>query len=380
MRRSRGLLALWLLASASACTSLRDSVGIGERPDDTLTLPPADVPIPSETPQIPLEDDADWMQLVSGEWLRGSLVRIRDGRADFESDELNDLSLNLGDVKTIRTAEEQTVVTDANQTLRGKLVLEGDNVWIDGEQTVRIGRDDLLATLAFDGDDPVDWSGGVTLGATARSGNTRQDDLSAFAEALRETARTRWSSTYNGAFSRAAGIETTNNHRIRSVYDIFLSKRLFVTVPSLEVYRDRFQNINYRVTPSASVGYEIVDTARHSWGLSAGPAYQYTRFDTAPLGEDIDESTAAAVVLSKYSWAVSDAVDFDFDYSITAAVPETHRYNHSFITRLSVDLIGGLDLDLGFVWDRVNDPAADGDGNVPRKDDYRTTIGLGWSF
>jgi putative salt-induced outer membrane protein YdiY len=380
MRCPRSLLALLSLAIACSCTSLRESLGVGEQRDDTLTLPPADEPIPSETPQIPLVDDADWMQLVSGEWLRGTLVRIRDGQVDFDSDELDELSIDLDDVKTVRTAETQVVVTDANQTLRGKLVLQEGYIWIDGEQTVRVRRDELLATLAFDGDDAVDWSGGVTLGATARSGNTKQDDLSAFAEATRETARTRWRSTYNGAFSRAAGIETTNNHRLRSVYDVFLSKRLFVTVPSLEVYRDRFQNIDYRITPSAAVGYEVVDTARHGWRLSAGPAYQYTRFGTAPPGEDVDEGTAAAVLLSKYSWNVSSAVDFDFDYSITAALPETHQYNHNFVTRVSVDLIGDLDLDLGFVWDRVNRPVADGDGDVPQKDDYRTTIGLGWSF
>lgn len=48
--------------------------------------------------------------------------------------------------------------------------------------------------------------------------------------------------------------------------------------------------------------------------------------------------------------------------------------------KLSVDLVGDLDLDIAFVWDRVNRPAADSGGDVPEKDDYRTTIGLGWSF
>jgi len=47
---------------------------------------------------------------------------------------------------------------------------------------------------------------------------------------------------------------------------------------------------------------------------------------------------------------------------------------------LSIDLVGDFDLDIGFVWDRVNQPAPGPDGTIPEKDDFRTTVGLGYSF
>ena len=43
-------------------------------------------------------------------------------------------------------------------------------------------------------------------------------------------------------------------------------------------------------------------------------------------------------------------------------------------------LPGALTLDVVFVWDRVNRPNARADGTVPGADDFRTTVGLGWSF
>ena len=372
-----------LLAPIGACRALANlpgAVDLSSDRNDIMSLPAADEPVPQETTVVPLDDGADWIQLDSGEWLRGKLTRIRRGNLHFDSDELGDQSFDAADVKRIRTAEPQVVVTKDSKTLQGKLALDGDQVWVEGEQTVLISRNDILATLAFDGRSPVDWRGKVTLGATVRSGNTKQDDTSAFVELVRETARTRWRNTYTGASSRANDTETANNHRLRSIHDVALTERLFVTVPSIDLYVDKFQNLDYRVTAAVLVGYEVLMTPKHEWRLSLGPAYQYTRFETTTAGQEPQDETAAMAALSSYSWDVSSNVDLQFDYSITAPVPETDEYNHNFVVKLSVDLIANLELDIAFVWDRVNKPIEDGSGNVPVPDDYRTTIGLGWSF
>jgi putative salt-induced outer membrane protein YdiY len=159
-----------------------------------------------------------------------------------------------------------------------------------------------------------------------------------------------------------------------------VTRRLFVTVPRVELYTDRFQNLEYRLTASLPVGYEVLDTDRHDWRLSLGPAYQLTRLDTVLPGQDSQDGTFAVTVASQYAWDMTDSVDLEFDYAITAPLPDTEEYNHNLVLRLSVDLVANLQLDVAFVWDRVNEPIADGDGLLPEPDDYRTTIGLGWSF
>ncbi|MDG1985141.1 MAG: hypothetical protein P8M11_11265, partial [Planctomycetota bacterium] len=59
---------------------------------------------------------------------------------------------------------------------------------------------------------------------------------------------------------------------------------------------------------------------------------------------------------------------------------DTAANNHNMVTSLSVDLTDDLELDVSFVWDRVNRPAADASGEVPLPDDLRTTIGINWAF
>ena len=44
-------------------------------------------------------DDADWVQLKSGEWLRGQLKYIQDKDVEFDSDELDEQTLKLKNVR-----------------------------------------------------------------------------------------------------------------------------------------------------------------------------------------------------------------------------------------------------------------------------------------
>ncbi len=369
-----------LLQACAGLPSLPRTPDLSDGGDDILSLPAATEPVPQGAGAVPLDDGADWIQLKSGEWLRGQLLRIRDGLLEFDSDELGERSFDTAKVSQIRTASPQIVVTPDSKSLRGKLALQGDQVWVAGEQTVQLGREDIFASLAFDGVNPVDWAGKLTLGATLRSGNTSQNDFTAFAELVRETARTRWISSYNGTLSEAQSVETNNNHRLRSAYDLSVTRRLFLTLPKVEAYVDRFQNLEYRLTASLPIGYELLDTARHDWRVSLGPAYQLTQFDTVLAGQDQQDGTFAATVSSQYAWDVTDSVDFEFDYAITTPLPDTEEYNHNLVLRVSVDLVANLQLDIAFVWDRVNAPISDGGGVLPEPDDYRTTIGLGWSF
>src|SRR6185436_1400737 len=43
----------------------------------------------------------DWIQLKSGEWLRGRLYGMQNRKLEFESDELNDLELDWKDVHQV---------------------------------------------------------------------------------------------------------------------------------------------------------------------------------------------------------------------------------------------------------------------------------------
>ena len=376
----RFLIASLALTVAPSCGSLSNFLE-NQTPVDGMTVTPAaQDAAPSAEVTLRVDDGADWIQIVSGEWLRGEILRVRDDSLDFDSDELDEQTFDFSDVLRIISPHHQVVLTEDGRIFEGRLSVDESSIWIEGDKTVKIPRSEMLSVLAVEGGGNSTWSGEVTAGIAIRSGNTDQVDYSTVLAATRETARTRWASRYSGAASEVSGTETANNHRLGSTYDVFITKRTFFTVPGVDIYRDPFQNIGLRVTPYAAVGYELVDTADHSLSLSAGPAYQYQRFDSELGSGEATDNSFAGVLSTLYDWDITGDVELSAKYNITFPIPDVQDYNHNVVGTLSVDLVGDLDLDLSMTWDRINSPEANSSGVVPKKDDFRITVGVGWTF
>lgn len=376
----RFLIASLALTIAPSCGSLSNFLE-NQAPVDGMTVTPAaQDAAPSAEVTLRVDDGADWIQIISGEWLRGEILRVRDDSLDFDSDELDEQTFDFSDVLRIISPHHQVVLTEDGRIFEGRLSMDEASIWIEGDKTVKIPRSEMLSVLAVEGGGSSTWSGEVTAGIAIRSGNTDQVDYSTVLAATRETARTRWASRYSGAASEVSGTETANNHRLGSTYDVFITKRTFFTVPGVDIYRDPFQNIGLRVTPYAAVGYELVDTADHSLSLSAGPAYQYQRFDSELGSGESTENSFAGVLSTLYDWDITGDIELSAKYNITFPIPDVQEYNHNVVGTLSVDLVGDLDLDLSMTWDRINSPEANSSGVVPKKDDFRITVGVGWTF
>ena len=129
-----------------------------------------------------------------------------------------------------------------------------------------------------------------------------------------------------------------------------------------------------------ALGYQMVDTPRVSWEFNAGPAYQHTTFESVAAGESATESTAAVWAGTTYTNELTKDIDYTADYRFLVVKPEAGRYTHHFLTGLSIDSVGPLDVDFSFVWDRVQEPRPESSGVVPEKDDYRLIVGVGFDF
>ena len=317
----RFLIASLALTVAPSCGSVSNFLE-NQAPVDGMTVTPAaQDAAPSAEVTLRVDDGADWIQIVSGEWLRGEILRVRDDSLDFDSDELDEQTFDFSDVLRIISPHHQVVLTEDGRIFEGRLSVDESSIWIEGDKTVKIPRSEMLSVLAVEGGGNSTWSGEVTAGIAIRSGNTDQVDYSTVLAATRETARTRWASRYSGAASEVSGTETANNHRLGSTYDVFITKRTFFTVPGVDIYRDPFQNIGLRVTPYAAVGYELVDTADHSLSLSAGPAFQYQRFDSELGSGESTDNSFAGVLSTLYDWDITGDVELSAKYNITFPIP-----------------------------------------------------------
>ncbi len=375
----RGLALASALLSTPAC-KVPDLLERARSPSDANLEPPPTDAVPAGPESVDVEDGADWIQLVSGEWLRGELLRVRDDNLDFDSDKLDLQTFDRDDVTRIHSAQTDFVVTDDNRVFAGRLVVDNQKVWVVGDRTVQIDRSELLAVVAAGDSDKGRLSGSINLGFAARSGNTDQVDLTGGASVLLERARSRAQAKYSGVISTVQDVETANNHRLTSTLDLYLTERTFVTVPGIELYRDKIQNIDLRTRPYAALGYKVIDTLDQKLRVSAGPAYQSTRLDAGATSMSSTDDTLAGVLSSDFDWDITGDIELTWSYSLTVPFPDTAQNNHNMVTSLSVDLTDDLELDVSFVWDRVNRPAANASGVVPLPNDFRTTVGVNWTF
>jgi putative salt-induced outer membrane protein YdiY len=341
-----------------------------------------DAPEPWQ-PTVPegLPTDYDWIRLPSDEWLKGELLHMYDGTLEFDSDELGVLKFDFDDVKEIRSSRVVQVGFERREPAIGRLWLQDGTARVESEDgVVEFPSDEILTMIVGAPREINYWSFEVSVGGNIRSGNTDQVDYTGRLGAQRRTVRNRIGFDYLGNITEINSEETSNNHRATLGWDLFLNQRLYVNVASVEWYRDPFQNISHRWTVGAGLGYELVDTPRTSWNASAGPAWQSTKFVSVGEGEDDTSDSPAFYIGTRFDHEVTGDIDFYFDYNLYLTDEENGTYNHHLDTGISFDLIGDLDAEISWVWDRIQDPRPLEDGTVPEQDDYRLIFGLGWSF
>ena len=329
-------------------------------------------------PPTPPPDMFDWIQLTSGEWLKGELIALYDDKLEFDSDELDDLTFDWEDIRQVRTG--RTVqVRFMDRSLSGRLVVDGNSIQVVGDTTQQFDRAELVSITPGEPRESSYWSGNVTVGFNLREGNSQQVEANTLASARRRTVSTRVVLDYAGNYNVTDDVTATNNHRVNGGLDWFVTSRFFVRPIFVEYLRDPFQNFAHRWTIGAGLGYNLIDTSRVTWEVNAGPAFQHTTFVSVEEGE-LKEKTGAFFAGTTYNNELTDDIDYTLDYRFMLVKPESGRYTHHFLTGLSIDSVGPLDFDISFVWDRVQRPRPDELGLVPKKDDYRLIIGLGFDF
>jgi len=328
-----------------------------------------------------LPTDFDWIRLPSDEWLKGKIVSMYDGKLEFDSDELGVHTFDFADIKELRSSRVLQVGLADKAPVTGRLVVADGSAKVIGDAgETAFDRSEIL-TIVVGARREIDyWSGYANLGGTIRSGNSDQVDYTARLGTVRRSVKDRTGFEYIGNITRINSEDTSNNHRVNIGWDRFLSKRLFVNVVGLEWYRDPFQNVANRWTVTAGLGYEIVDTPRTTWSVTAGPAWQSTAWKSVPAGDDDSASSGALRVGTRFDHEFTGSIDYYTYYNAFFTDEASGSYTHHFDMGLKIELTGDLNVNASWVWDYVQDPRGQEDGSFPNKNDTRLVFGLGWSF
>ena len=335
----------------------------------------------------PPDSEFDWLQLTSGEWLKGDLKVMYDFKLEFDSDEMGLQEFDFEDVEQLRTRTMKSVFLEGeggprdSSILRGLLVIKGDQVkLIRSEHEVVIPRERVVSIAGGKERERDNWSGMASVGVNLRGGNTETIDTTIIANLKRRTARTRFNADYLANYSANKQVNTANNQRLSGYFDWFFTSRFYWKTVEAEYYRDPFSNIGGQSSFSSGAGYDLIHTPRTEWTFNMGAGYQNLRFDSVQAGDPSSSSSAFFTSGSHLDYELTGDIDLLYDYSMRLLNTDNGQYTHHMLGTVSVDLIGDLDLDVSIIWDRVEKPQLDDAGNRPEQDDYQLIVSLAYDF
>ncbi len=345
---------------------------------------------------IPPAKAFDWMELESGEWLKGEFKGVYSGDVEFDSDEFDLVTFKLADVKQIITKGYSTInLNQEMPSLTGiyssedKSVIAGKILFADHEFTLilpdgstRILQEEDIASISGgEAKESNYWSASIFLGLDFVTGNSNQVVATAKADVQRRTASSRFMANYLGNYTKVDDNTTTaDNNRINASFDIYQTSYFYWRAGALEYLRDPFKNIGAKYTAYVGIGYDIIYTPKTDWSVTLGPGYQHTTFDTVAVNASTTADTPLFVLDSKFDTELSSNIDFIVNYNMYYVNEESGRYLHHAQVSLETELINDFELDLSLYWDRTQEPIAFSDGTVPLQDDFTTMVAIGYSY
>jgi hypothetical protein len=363
----------------------------------TSEQPDSDVPDTNQPPQQaigqssqdtmdwidlrPYQVNADWVQLKSGEWLRGRIIAMQDFRLEFYSDELKKLTLKWRNVKYIKSSAPYRLRFDDQTIAVGSVEITPEKVHVTTDYDEQTFERKKLLTIASGEETELSlWSYNITLSISLRRGNTDQTDFTSRIHTKRQTAFSRVTIDYLGNFTEVRETETINNHRLNAAYNIFFGRHLFLSPVVAELYRDLFQNIDNRVYVGAGAGYWLIKNIYTEWEIGGGPAYQTTEFESVQPGQESDDNTFTFIVSTRYESKLNNRVDLEGFYIATLGDESTGNYSHHSMFTVKTELLDEFYLDVSFAWDRTRRPVENAEGVTPEQDDLRLLVGLRYDY
>lgn len=322
-----------------------------------------------------------WIELTSGEWLKGDITAIYDSVLYFDSDHFGNLQIRMSKVQRVDGCGFFEVTLSDRLPLNGYLEIVGEKVTVVvASQRHEYARADLIAITPSAEGEFDRWAGDVGAGLNVRRGNSDISEANLIMGFVRRTPVSRVTIDYLGQVNETEGERVADSHRANISVDRFTGRRFFWRPVSAQYFHDRFQNIRHQATVDSGVGYQLVDSQRVEWDVQAGVGVNYLRPVSVSPGESENETSPVGTVGSNLTVEITQSIDYELFIDVNFLNKESGSYQHHIVTSLSTDLIGNLDFDASLIWDRIESPQRQEDGSLPEKDDLRMIFGLSYEF
>ncbi len=327
-------------------------------------------------------DGYDWIEIKSDSWLSGRLKYLQDRQLEFENDQLGWQSFDLKDILQVYPARPAwAMFYGRKEPVFGTIVISNGLVEVSGPEQLVFPRNQLLGLTPSGGGGRVRyWSGNFSVGLSLQSGNTTATTLTTSGELARRTPNTELLLDYTGNYSQASGVQSANNQRIDSSYDIRLDRHWFVRPAALTFYYDPLYNIEFQGTAAVGGGYYFYDRRGLTWYVAAGPACVYTKFEAVESSQADTATTPAATLQTYIKVDITRRLTFTEKVQGVFTTQEAGRYSQYAITTLQYKVRQNLDLDVSLVWDYLQNPRQQSNGETPAKSNTYLTVSFGVNF
>lgn len=382
-----GLCAMLLASSAQSATF--GPAGVPEPRNDRAPSPPiSSSPLPLSQDEAPLlkevrrtvdfKGEFDWIRTTSGEWLKGTIVSMRESKLVFKSQQFGEKTISWGQVEELHSPKTLIYVLEDRTHYTGTAKLISSTLTIEtGRGPIPVEKQSVLSIVPQRRREIGRWAYKLTLGASGRTGNTETIDYVLFSRLTRTGRFTRLNLEYNGAYGLASGVEITHKHRGNGELNWYFSRRFYLTPVLGEAIYDRFQNIRLRSLVGTGAGMHVVDRGPLDVDLESTIGYIHGEQISAPPGVDPDYDEVMVRPRAYMLWSIVKGVKLELDWNSTLVVTDMRRTFHRGSARFTVAVNKTIDFDVSAIFDRLEEPATTEDGTVPQENDLAVILGLG---
>ncbi|MBN1363025.1 MAG: DUF481 domain-containing protein [Sedimentisphaerales bacterium] len=233
---------------------------------------------------------ADEVFLTNGDRLSGTILHLTDGKLVLKSPVAGEVTIALTDVQTLATTDRVEVHLRDGTTFDRRIEAgQPDQFGIETDGTLRAQTFQLTDLVAINPPPKPapKWTGSLSAGVIATSGNTSTLTANASASVARRGEKDRITAGFDYAKGRqedpATGLKVTTEDwwRAQAQYDYFVSKKFFV-FGNGRYEKDGVALLERRVVVGGGGGYQWIESPEMNFSTNLGVASVYEKFANQP--------------------------------------------------------------------------------------------------
>ena len=217
------------------------------------------------------------------------------------------------------------------------------------------------------------WSGDIFAGFNQSNGNTEKASGSMSAKAVKNFDASKF--TLKGSLFYSESEEKMDGQKWDALakYDFdFGDTNKWFNFYQIYIDHDYFADIDYRLTPSAGIGYHIAASDDWTWDVDGGLGYRVTRHR---INDAKDDETAIAQAHTFMKKKIFSNAYLSEDFTIFPGLESDAGYVIKSETAFTNPLMDNLDFELKYILDFNSEPA-----EGKKKTDTQFIAGIKYKF